>query len=139
VASGEAVSNSFLIEAGKRLLRQHSPSLMDTRVSIVTVNRSGTIDSSGNSTYVKTTVWTGKGLLVPNLPRYERDAVATPVGGVEERRVVYYLYLPWTAPVSTVGLKIEFNSRVYELIKEPLPVGGETPSVWRLDLGAPLD
>jgi hypothetical protein len=135
---------SLLIRAGKSLARQANPYLFDQNLELV-VARVGGRDKNGDpTTRTIEVVWSGKGTLLPNLPRYERSAVAQPTIGIEERRVVYYGYVPWHAPVQIPGVAVRFRGKIYEFLKDPLPVGGEVgdggePAVWRLDMGAPLE
>ena len=134
---------SYLVRVGKRLAHRANPYMLDQNVELVVVSVSGR-DRNGDPTIRSVrVVWSGKASLLPNLPRYERSAVAQPTIGVEERRVVYYAYLPHAAPVSVAGAAVRYNDQIYELLKSPLPVGGEqgdggSPAVWRLDLGAPF-
>ena len=134
---------SLLVRVGKRLAQQANPYMFDQDMELVVVTVGGR-DRNGNPTSRETAViWRGKGSLLPNLPRYERSAVAMPTIGVEERRVVYYAYVPHDAPVKTPGMAVRYDGRIYELVKDALPVGGEqneggSPSTWRLDLGAPF-
>ena len=140
---GEGAIVSLLARVGKRLAQQANPYLYDQDLELVVVTV-GARDRDGNPTTRTTEVlWAGKGVLLPNLPRYERSAVAQPIIGVEERRVVYYAYLPPEAPVNTPGMAVRYNGQIYESVKDVLPVGGEQgtggdPACWRLDLGAPF-
>jgi hypothetical protein len=134
---------SYLARVGKRLMQQSAPYLYDQDLEIVVVSVGGRDKNGDPTTRTTTVVWEGKGALLPNLPRYERSAVAMPILGVEERRVVYYAYLPYDAPVRTAGMALRYNQQIYELVKDPLPIGGEqnqggSPAGWRLDLGAPF-
>ena len=140
---GEGATVSYLARIGKHLAQRANPAMMDQDIELIVVSV-GARDRDGNPTTRSIqVVWTGKGALLPNLPRYERSAVAQPTIGVEERRVVYYAYVPHDAPVKTPGMAVRYNDEVYEVVKDALPVGGEqreggSPSVWRLDLGAPF-
>jgi hypothetical protein len=134
---------SYLVKVGKRLAHRANPYMFDQNIELV-IARVGAKDRNGDPTTRSIEViWSGKGSLLPNLPRYERSAVAQAMIGIEERRVVYYAYVPYVAPAQTPGVALRFNGRIYELVKDALPVGGEQgsggqPAVWRMDLGAPL-
>ncbi len=134
---------SYLARVGKRLAQRANPYMLDQDLELVVV-QVGDRDRDGNPTTREVSVvWGGKGSLLPNLPRYERSAVAQPTIGVEERRVVYYAYVPFDAPVKTPGVALRYNGEIYEMVKDALPVGGEqgeggNPAVWRMDLGAPF-
>lgn len=126
--------------AAKELMKKVQGTFFDTPIELVTIDYSSGLDANGDpvTNLVTTVIWSGDAALHPNLPRYERSAVAQEVLGVEERRVVYYAYVPYSAPVLTPGCAVRYNGRVYEPIKEPLPMGGEPASTWRLDCGSPL-
>jgi hypothetical protein len=133
----------LLARIGKRLAQQANPYMYDQDLELVVVTVGGR-DRNGDPTVRSVaSVWKGKGALLPNLPRYERSAVAMPILGVEERRVVYYGYLPFDAPVNTPGVAVRYNGQIYELVKSALPIGGEQgegggPAGWRMDLGEPF-
>lgn len=128
-----------LVKIGKQLVGRTLSMVFDTTVELLTIDSATGVDANGDPLPPTTTVvWEGKAAIIPNLPRYERSAVAQPVIGVEERRVVYFVYVPWEAPVTEPGVVVRHGGRVYELIKEPLPMGGSPSTLWRLDCGAPL-
>lgn len=134
---------SYLARVGKRLVQQANPYMYDQDLELVVVTTGGRDRNGDPTTRSTTVVWSGKGALLPNLPRYERSAVAMPILGVEERRVVYYAYVPSDALVKTPGVALRYNGEIYELVKDALPIGGEqgtggSPAGWRLDLGAPF-
>jgi len=134
---------SLLATVGKRLLQRAAPYLYDQDLELVVVTLGGRNRNGDATTRTTDVIWFGKGALLPNLPRYERSAVALPTLGVEERRVVYYAYVPSEAPALTPGVALRYNGLIYELVKAALPIGGEqgaggAPAGWRLDLGAPF-
>ena len=134
---------SLLVRAGKKLAQRANPYMFDQDIELVVVTIGGRDRNGDPTTRTIEVIWSGKGSLLPNLPRYERSAVALPTIGIEERRVVYYAYIPFNAPVQTPGAAVRYDGNIYETVKEALPVGGQqgaggNPACWRMDLGAPL-